>query len=138
MKSLDFCNKTIKLFHSFLTHSFFRCIRECLSEAGTINCGVSQRSILGLVLFLLYINHFRQALSNDHTYLYADHTTICYRRNNVSEIENVLNKKYVKACNWFVDNKLFVYHFVEYKTKCILFSMEKTFQNITQYTITIK
>ena len=70
--------------------------------------------------------------------MYADDTTICHQRNYVLEIENMLNKKYVKACNWLVDNKSFVDHFDEYKTKCILFSREKSYQNLTQRTITIE
>ena len=41
------------------------------------------------------------------------------------EIENVLNKEFANMCKWFVDNKLSI-HFGEDKTKCILFSKEKT------------
>ena len=60
--------------------------------------------IRATVVFV-YANDYPQALSNSHAYLYADDTTICHQRNYVLEIENILNKKYVKACNWFVDNK---------------------------------
>ena len=61
--------------------------------------------------FLLYINVTPQARSYSHAYWYADDTTICHLHENVSEIENVLNNKFGKTCNWFVDNKLFEDHF---------------------------
>ena len=41
------------------------------------------------------------------------------------EIEYVLNKESAYVSDWFVDNKLSM-HFGEAKTKCILFSRDKT------------
>ena len=57
-------------------HRFFRSFDNVLSEVGIINCGVPQRSILGPLLFLLYITDISQTLSDNHTYLYADDTSI--------------------------------------------------------------
>ena len=105
-----------------------------MSEAGTINCGVPQGSILGPLLFLLYINDIPQVLSDTHTYLYADNTSIFYQQKGVAEIGNVLNKEFANVCEWFVHNKLSI-HFAEDKTKCILFSKEK---NLPVLNITYK
>ena len=93
-------------------------------EVGTINYGVPPGSILGPLLFLLYINDIPQVLSDSHTHPYADDTTISYQHMDIAEIKNVLNKEFANMCEWFIDNKLSI-HFDEDKTKCILFSKEK-------------
>ena len=57
MTCIGFSNKTIGWFHSYLMNrTFFVSLDNELSEAGTINCRVPQGSILGPLLFLLYIN----------------------------------------------------------------------------------
>ena len=56
--------------------AFFISLDNVFSEAGTINCVVPQGSILGSLIFLLCINDIPQALSDSHTYLYADDTSI--------------------------------------------------------------
>ena len=77
MKCIGFSDKRIKWSHSYLTNrAIFVSLVTVFSEAGTINCGVLQRSIWGPLLFLLYINVIPQALSNTHTYLYADDSSI--------------------------------------------------------------
>ena len=96
-----------KWFHSCVTNrAFFVSLGTVFSEAETINSGVPQVSILGPLLFLLYINDIPQALLNTHTYLYADDTSIFCQHKNVIEIENVLNKEFANVCYWFVDNQL--------------------------------
>ena len=67
--------------------SLFVSLSTVFSEAGTINCGISQRSILGPVLFLLYINNIWQALSNTHMYLYVDDTKNFYQHKDITEID---------------------------------------------------
>ena len=127
MKCIGFSDKVTKWFHSYLTgRAFFVSIENVYSERGSINCGVPQGSILGPLLFLLYVNDIPQVLSNSKAFLYADDTSICYQHENVIEIERVLNSEFAKICDWFVDNKLSI-HFGEDKTKCILFSKKKEF-----------
>ena len=81
---------------------------------------VPQGSILGPLLFLLYINDMPQALSCD-LLLYADDSCLVFQHKNVKEIEFKLNENFSDLCDWFVDNKLSI-HFGDDKTKCILFA----------------
>ena len=85
---------------------FFVSLDNVSSEAGTINCRVPKRSIIGLLVFLLYINDIPQTLSDSHTYMYADDTSIFCQNKDDTEIEDVLNKEFTNVCEWFVDNKL--------------------------------
>ena len=57
-----------------------------------------RESILGPLLFLLYVNDIPQALSDCHTCLYADDSSIFYQHKDVAEIENVLNKEFANVC----------------------------------------
>ena len=68
------------------------------SEAGTINWGVPQESILEPLVFLLHINDTPQSLSDSHRYMYADDTSICYQYKDVTEIDYVLNKEFPNVC----------------------------------------
>ena len=43
----------------------------------TINCGVPQGSVLGPLLFLLYINDLNQAIKFCKVHQFADNTIIC-------------------------------------------------------------
>ena len=99
------------------SHSFF--LDNVFLELETINCGVPQGFILGLLLFLLYTNDIPQALPNCRTYLNADNISIFHKHKNVLEIENILNEEFENACDRFVDSKLSI-HFGKDKSKCIL------------------
>ena len=54
-------------------------------------------------------------------FLYADNTCLVFQSKNVKDFEKQLNEGFANICDWFVDNKLRI-HFVEDKTKCILFA----------------
>ena len=63
MKCIALSDETIKWFHSYLTNRAFSALLDnVFSEVGTTNCGVPQESILGHLLFLLYMNNIPQAL----------------------------------------------------------------------------
>ena len=81
-------------------------LENVFSDAGLINSGVRQGSILGLLLFLIYLNDLPQALNKTRSYLYAEDTCIFYQDKDVGKIETVLNKEFSSLCEWFIDNKL--------------------------------
>ena len=130
MKYFGFRASVIKWFESYLSNrKFLVCIDNVFSEAGTLKYGVPQGSILGPLLFLLYVNDLPQSLSDAGSYLYADDTCIFYQHEDVKKIENVLNKEFSSLCQWFIDNKLSI-HFGEDKTKSILFSKMRGLREI--------
>ena len=102
---------------------------DVFSEARTLKYRVPQVSIVGPLLFLLYVNDLPQSLSDAGSYLYADDTCIFYQHEDVKKIENVLNKEFSSLCQWFIDNKLSI-HFGEDKTKSILFSKTRGLREI--------
>ena len=121
MLFLGFSEEVIGWFRSYLSNRNFKVnINKAFSELGEVTCGVPQGSILGPLLFLLYVNDMPQALSCD-LLLYADDSCLMFQHKDVKEIEKVLNQNFSDLCDWFVDNKLSI-HFGEDKTKCVLFA----------------
>ena len=97
--------------------------RSKYSSTAKIECGVPQGSILGSLLFLLYVNDIKQTVDCD-LFLYADDSCFVYQHKDVSKIEQKLNKNFSNICDWFADNQLSI-HFGEDKTKCILFGTKQ-------------
>ena len=63
------------------------------SSTAKIECGVPQGSILGPLLFLLYVNDMKQAVDCD-LFLYADDSCLVYQHKDVSKTEQNLNKNF--------------------------------------------
>ena len=77
MECFGFEISVIKWFESYLTNrTFFVSVDNVFSEAGKVACAVPQGTILGTLLFLLYINYLPHPLSQTNVYLYADDTCI--------------------------------------------------------------
>ncbi|KAL0828886.1 hypothetical protein ABMA28_003792 [Loxostege sticticalis] len=67
--------------------------------------GVPQGSILGPVLFLLYINDLPK-ITKHKTILFADDTTFIIKTKNKEHLENEINSTIKDAMNWFNQNNL--------------------------------
>ena len=121
---LGFSESIIRWFQCYLSRkTFIVNINDKFSQLGNVTCGVPQGSILGPIVFLLYVNDMPQAIKSN-LLLYADDSCVLYQHKDVKAIEQQLNEDFANLCDWFVDNKLSI-HFGQDKTKSILFSTKR-------------
>ena len=101
-------NKTTALFESYLSNRTQVVeVNSVLSDQGTIKHGVPQGSILGPLLFLLYINDISKSSKILKFFLFADDTTAYYSADpHDKNTENILNAELEKVSCWLAANKL--------------------------------
>ena len=81
-------------------------INGVLSEKGIIKHGVPQGSVLGPLLFLLYINDISKSSHLLKFFLFADDTTVFYSDQTNEDTETILNRELSKVSDWLAANKL--------------------------------
>ena len=96
----------LKFFESYLESRYqFVKLENSKSIISLINFGVPQGSILGPLLFLLYINDLPEA-TNLFVKLYADDTFLCAQNKDFNLLENEVNLELRKVFDWMSSNKL--------------------------------
>ena len=81
-------------------------IGSYISERTVTSCGVPQGSVLGPLLFLLYVNDITSCSNKLTFYLFADDTNILYAHKNLKLLEQIINTELHKLYNWLTSNKL--------------------------------
>ena len=76
------------------------------SEYQTLTCGVPQGSVLGPLLFLLYVNDICNCSSILEFHLFADDTNVFLSDTNIQKLELNLNIELGKVSHWLNANKL--------------------------------
>ena len=76
------------------------------SEVKSINIGVPQGSVLGPLLFIIYVNDLPDCLTNTGSILFADDTTIYGHNMNIDDLFNVMTFELQSLMDWFNANKL--------------------------------
>ena len=94
-------------FHSYLSDRKQTVqIGNNISDNESTLVGVPQGSVLGPLLFLIYVNDIYKASNKLKFYLYADDTNLLYADRNLKSLESVLNAELLTVFNWLTANKL--------------------------------
>ena len=98
---------SLNWFRSYLNgRRIITSINNTLSSELPLTHGVAQGSILGPILFLIFINDMPSCFEKCSVHLYADDTVIYYSDKDPCNIENVLNIELHKLYSWMNCNKL--------------------------------
>ena len=139
-KAFDTVNHTIllsKLWHygvrgqahtwltSYLANrTQFVCFNGANSSYDDITCGVPQGSILGPLLFLIYVNDMADVSDKLFTMLFADDTNTFLTGKNVDVLIKTMNEELKKLVDWMYSNKLSLNinktHFLIFRSKGML------------------
>ena len=71
-----------------------------------IKCGVPQGSVLGPLLFLLYVNNLKNASTMLDPIMFADDTNLFYSHANIKTLFKTVNEELSHLSEWFASNKL--------------------------------
>ena len=118
----------LKWFESFLTTRYQQTkIGELLSELALVICGVPQGSVLGPILFSIYINDICNACKEATPFLFADDGALYFANIKRGELFNV-KREILNICRWLQVNKLKLNTSEieeKSKTKLMIFDTEK-------------
>ena len=76
------------------------------SDYKTVKYGVPQGSVLGPLLFLIFINDLNIAIKNSETFHFADDTCLLNIKDSIKKINKVVNKDLKFLIQWLHANKI--------------------------------
>ena len=96
LSGIGFSNHTSGWFKSYLSNQLFRVnLENCYSDPSNITCGLPQESVLGPLLFVIYVNDIPHAVKSN-LFLYADVSCLVFQGNDVTEIEKQWKQRFYK------------------------------------------
>ena len=107
LSDFGFNRSALQWFSSYLTgRTQSICVNGVTSEPMPIQFGVPQGSVLGPLLFIMYINDLPLAVRVCNVELYADDTLLFFASKSVRDIESQLTSDLENLISWFHSNFL--------------------------------
>ena len=113
----------LRSLHNYFWQQQFTYYKSASSTKLPISCGVPQGSILGPLLFLVYINDIKSTIDISRAILFADDTNLILTDKCVDSLISKASREIDAIFNWFNANKLSLN---TEKTKYILFRSPQT------------
>ena len=98
-------------------------INNSNSILSDISCGVPQGSILGPILFIIYVNDLNSVSQQLRNIMFADDSNLFLTGNSIETIESLMNRELCNLIEWFQANLLSLNIS---KTNYIVFSKKET------------
>lgn len=132
LSALGFSPLVLKWFTSYLSDRDQRTdFQGHISGALPVTCGVPQGSVLGPLLFLIYINDLQDAC-NVNLFLFADDSAILASDKDLVKLQAILSEEFNNIRLWLTDNKLSL-HMA--KTEYILFGSQPRLRKLASSNI---
>ena len=98
------CNAWFKSYISDRKQFVF--INRSISDLMPFNCGVPQGSVLGPLLFLIYINDLHKAIQHCKVLQFADDINLFHASKSVKNLNKLINCDMKQLNNWLCANKI--------------------------------
>ena len=100
-------DRALAWFRSYLEDRQQVCyVNGVTSSMASITCGVPQGSILGPLLFLVYVNDFPKSLDYEMARLFADDTNLTFSGCSLAALQDKITKDLKGITSWLSANKL--------------------------------
>lgn len=123
LKCYNFSASSQKLIMSYLTdRTQFVYFNNANSRLTDIKFGVPQGSVLGPILFLIYVNDLPNSTPSANFTLFADDTSLTHSHSDFNMLLTEAQNSLLSAQNWFTNNKLVLN---KDKTETMVFSLRQ-------------
>lgn len=123
LEDLGFRGKSLNLFKNYINDRVQCCqINYSKSNERVVEYGVPQGTVLGPILFSIYVNNLFNLQTTGTIISFADDTVVIYQKQTWAELKSAVEKDFVMIKKWF-DSKLLTINFE--KTLYLPFACDK-------------